>query len=43
MKAVVFTDVRSVSVREVPDAEIEEPTDAVVRVTSSAICGSRSG
>jgi len=39
MKAVVFTDVRSVSVREVPDAEIEEPTDAVVRVTSSAICG----
>jgi glutathione-independent formaldehyde dehydrogenase len=39
MKAVVFADVRSVSVREVPDAEIEEPTDAVIRVTSSAICG----
>src|ERR1700733_14818197 len=39
MKAVVFSDVRSVAVREVPDAEIEEPTDAVIRVTSSAICG----
>lgn len=39
MKAVVFTDVRSVAVRDVPDAEIEEPTDAVIRVTASAICG----
>ena len=39
MKAVVFTDTRSVSVRDVPDAEIEGPTDAVIRVTSSAICG----
>jgi len=39
MKAVVFTDIRSVSVCEVLDAEIEEPTDAVIRVTSSAICG----
>jgi glutathione-independent formaldehyde dehydrogenase len=39
MRAVVFTDTRSVSVRDVPDAEIEEPTDAVIRVTSSAICG----
>ncbi|MFZ0178475.1 MAG: glutathione-independent formaldehyde dehydrogenase [Candidatus Dormiibacterota bacterium] len=39
MKAVVFTDTRSVTVRDVPDAEIEEPTDAVIRVTSSAICG----
>jgi glutathione-independent formaldehyde dehydrogenase len=39
MKAVVFTDTRSVGVRDVPDAEIEEPSDAVIRVTSSAICG----
>ena len=39
MKAVVFDDVRSVSVRDVPDAAIEEPADAVIRVTSSAICG----
>jgi glutathione-independent formaldehyde dehydrogenase len=39
MKAVVFSDTRSVSVRDVPDAEIEAPTDAVIRVTSSAICG----
>jgi threonine dehydrogenase-like Zn-dependent dehydrogenase len=29
-----------VSVEEVPDPRIEEPTDAVVRVTSTAICGS---
>jgi threonine dehydrogenase-like Zn-dependent dehydrogenase len=27
-------------VREVPDPRIEQPTDAVVRVTSTAICGS---
>lgn len=39
MRAVVFTDTRSVRVRDVPDAEIEDPTDAVIRVTSSAICG----
>jgi glutathione-independent formaldehyde dehydrogenase len=39
MRAVVFTDTRSVSVQDVPDAEIEEPSDAVIRVTSSAICG----
>jgi glutathione-independent formaldehyde dehydrogenase len=39
MKAVVFDRARSVSVREVADAEIEEPSDAVIRVTSSAICG----
>jgi glutathione-independent formaldehyde dehydrogenase len=39
MKAVVFVDTRSVSVVEVPDAELEAPTDVVLRVTSSAICG----
>lgn len=39
MKAVVFADTRSVSVEEVPDAELEEQTDVVIRVTSSAICG----
>jgi glutathione-independent formaldehyde dehydrogenase len=40
MKAVVFDSTRSVVVRDVPDAVIEAPTDAVIRVTSSAICGS---
>ena len=39
MKAVVFAGTRSVEVREVPDAVLEEPTDVVLRVTSSAICG----
>lgn len=39
MKAVVFEDTRRVGVHEVPDAALEEATDVVVRVTSSAICG----
>jgi glutathione-independent formaldehyde dehydrogenase len=39
MKAVVYQDVRTVGVCEVPDAAIEAGSDAVVRVTSSAICG----
>ena len=39
MKAVVFADTRSVRVEDVPDARLEEPTDVVVRVSSSAICG----
>jgi len=39
MKAVVFEDTRSVKVEEVPDAELEEPSDVVIRITSSAICG----
>ncbi|GLY83135.1 alcohol dehydrogenase catalytic domain-containing protein [Actinoallomurus iriomotensis] len=39
MRAVVFGGTRTVSAEEVPDARIEEPSDVVVRVTSSAICG----
>ncbi len=39
MKAVVYEDLRRVGVREVADAAIEDPGDAVVRVSSSAICG----
>jgi glutathione-independent formaldehyde dehydrogenase len=39
VKAVVFVDTRSVKVEEVPDATVEEPSDVVIRVTSSAICG----
>ena len=39
MKAVVYEDVRQVGVHEVEDAQIEEPTDVIVRITSSAICG----
>jgi threonine dehydrogenase-like Zn-dependent dehydrogenase len=31
---------RDVRVDKVPDPEIEEPTDAIVRITSSGLCGS---
>jgi threonine dehydrogenase-like Zn-dependent dehydrogenase len=40
MKAVTFHGKRDVRVDEVPDPRIEQPTDAVVRITSSGICGS---
>lgn len=40
MKAVVYEGVGSVAVREVPDAVVERPSDAVVRVSTAAICGS---
>jgi threonine dehydrogenase-like Zn-dependent dehydrogenase len=40
MKAVTFHGRRDVRVDEVPDPRIEEPTDAIVRITSTAICGS---
>jgi threonine dehydrogenase-like Zn-dependent dehydrogenase len=40
MKAIVYNDARDVSVTEVPDAGIEQPTDVLVKVTSTNICGS---
>ena len=40
MKAVTFHGKRDVRVDEVPDPTIEQPTDAIVRITSSGICGS---
>lgn len=40
MKAVRWYGKRDVRVEEVPDPEVEEPTDAVVRITSTNICGS---
>jgi threonine dehydrogenase-like Zn-dependent dehydrogenase len=40
MKAVTWHGRRDVRVDEVPDPKISEPTDAIVRVTSSGICGS---
>ena len=40
MRAVVFGGVREVRVADVPDAVVQEPDDAVVRVTRTAICGS---
>lgn len=40
MKAVTWHGVGDVRVQDVPDPRIQEPTDAIVRVTSTAICGS---
>jgi len=40
MRAVVWHGRRNVQVDTVPDPTIEEPTDAIVRVTSSGLCGS---
>src|SRR5947208_10476744 len=40
MRAVTWHGKRDVRVDTVPDPAIEEPTDAIVRVTSSGICGS---
>jgi threonine dehydrogenase-like Zn-dependent dehydrogenase len=40
MKAVAWHGNRDVRVDTVPDPTIEKPTDAIIRVTSSGICGS---
>jgi len=40
MKAVTWHGKRDVRVDNVPDPTILEPTDAIIQVTSSAICGS---
>jgi len=40
MKAVVWHGKEDVRVDNVPDPVIQQPTDAIVRITSTAICGS---
>jgi threonine dehydrogenase-like Zn-dependent dehydrogenase len=40
MKAVVWHGRQHVSTDNVPDPTIEQPTDAIVRITSSGLCGS---
>jgi threonine dehydrogenase-like Zn-dependent dehydrogenase len=40
MKALTWHGKRDVRVDTVPDPAIREPTDAIIRVTSTAICGS---
>jgi threonine dehydrogenase-like Zn-dependent dehydrogenase len=40
MKAVTWHGPRDVRVDEVPDPTIQEPTDAIIRVTTTNICGS---
>ena len=39
MKAVVFHAVGDIRLEDVPEPQIKDPTDAIVRLTSSAICG----
>jgi glutathione-independent formaldehyde dehydrogenase len=39
MKAVVLEETRRILVREVPDAQMRETTDVLLRITSTAICG----
>jgi glutathione-independent formaldehyde dehydrogenase len=40
VKALVYNGPNEVSVVDVPDARIEQPTDVLVRVTTTNICGS---
>ena len=40
MRAVTWQGQRDVRVEDVPDPTIEQPTDAIVRITSSGLCGS---
>lgn len=40
MKALVYSGPRDVRIQNVPDPEIERPTDALVKITSTNICGS---
>ncbi len=40
MKAVTYQGIKNVEVREVKDPTIKNPDDIIVKITSSAICGS---
>ena len=40
MKAVCWMGVEKMSVENVPDPKILNPRDAIVKITSTAICGS---
>ncbi|QXT61760.1 zinc-dependent alcohol dehydrogenase [Tessaracoccus palaemonis] len=40
MKAVTWQGIEKVAVSDVPEPTIQDPTDAIVEVTSTAICGS---
>jgi threonine dehydrogenase-like Zn-dependent dehydrogenase len=39
MRAVVWKGIGEIAVEEVPDPQLREPTDAIVKLTASAICG----
>src|ERR1700761_6602959 len=40
MRAAVFNEPRSITVADLPDPVIKDPTDAIVRVVLSCVCGS---
>ena len=40
MRAAVFHEPGDIRVEDVPDPSIEAPTDAILRITRTAICGS---
>jgi glutathione-independent formaldehyde dehydrogenase len=40
MKALVYYGARDVRITEMPDAKIEQPTDVLVKITTTNICGS---
>ena len=40
MKAVTWQGKRDIRVEEVPDPSIQQPTDAIIRITTSGLCGS---
>lgn len=39
MQAVVFRGIGDIRLEEVPDPKLQKPDDAIVRITTSAICG----
>ena len=40
MKALVWHDPEDIRYEDVPDPQIEHPRDAIIKVTTCAICGS---
>ena len=40
MRAAIFHGIEDIRIGQVPDPRIEKPTDAIVRITRTAICGS---
>ena len=40
MKAVTYQGKQSIAVKEVEDSKIVDPQDVIVKITSTAICGS---
>ncbi|WP_330615180.1 alcohol dehydrogenase catalytic domain-containing protein [Romboutsia sp. 1001285H_161024_C4] len=40
MKAIVYEGIKNVNVRDVADPKLEKSDDIIIKVTSTAICGS---